>query len=72
MKINKCPVCGSPAAIRYRNVIKERNFRVWIECHKCGRRTREFLYNQTPTETSTGGRFAVITWNSTAQEVKQA
>ena len=64
MKINSCPACSGAAAIRYRHEGGRPVFRVWVQCELCGMRTREFADLQDPGPDSTGGKFAVIAWNS--------
>ena len=63
MRLNNCPACRSPAAIRSRADSRGR-FRVWVQCENCGRRTRDFTDNQEPGQDTPGGKFAVIAWNS--------
>lgn len=62
MKINNCPACNGPAAIRYTKGLQ--GFHVWIQCKSCGFKTREFDDKQEPTENITGGKFAIIAWNA--------
>lgn len=65
MKLNNCPACGSPAAIRYRRDDSKAIFHVWIQCNACGMRTRDFIDEQEPGINTSGGKFAAIAWNST-------
>ena len=63
MKLNNCPACNGPAAIRSRADSRRQCFRVWVQCELCGMRTRNFIDYQEPGPDSTGGKFAALAWN---------
>ena len=63
-----CRKCGAPARIRWAPGKGRARFYVWAECTMCGARTIQFIDSKKPAEDTPGGKWAVLAWNSGANQ----